>query len=82
MRNEKQQPNSVPEQTEIIDLPKNQQKQTRTLLIALMFLPCLVVNLQLDNDIWFLLTSGRFVLQNGIPTIEPFTLHQGFSFLM
>ncbi len=82
MRNEKQQLNSVSEQTEIIDLPKNQQKQTRTLLIALMFLPCLVVNLQLDNDIWFLLTSGRYVLQNGIPTIEPFTLHQGFSFLM
>ena len=82
MRNEKQQPKSATEQMEIIDLPKNQQKQTRTLLIALMFLPCLVVNLQLDNDIWFLLTSGRFVLQNGIPTIEPFTLHQGFSFLM
>lgn len=82
MRNEKQQLNSVSEQTEIIDLPKQQQKQTRTLLIALMFLPCLVVNLQLDNDIWFLLTSGRYVLQNGIPTIEPFTLHQGFNFLM
>jgi len=82
MRNEKLQLNSVSEQTEIIDLPKKQQKQTRTLLIALMFLPCLVVNLQLDNDIWFLLTSGRYVLQNCIPTIEPFTLHQGFSFLM
>ena len=50
--------------------------------MLLVFLPCVLVNLQLDNDLWFLLNSGRFVLQHGIPTIEPFTLHQNFSFVM
>jgi len=69
-------------QTDAIELPESQRKQTRMILIMLLFLPCLVVGLELDNDIWFLLNSGRYVLQHGIPTIEPFTLHQGFSFLM
>lgn len=63
-------------------LPPDGQKQTRLILIVLMFLPCLVVNLELDNDMWFLLNSGRYVLQHGIPVMEPFTLHQGFHFLM
>lgn len=52
------------------------------ILILLLFLPCLVVTLRMDNDIWFLLNSGRYVLEHGIPTIEPFTLHSNFSFLM
>lgn len=69
-------------QTRAIQLPSAEQKQTRWILIVLMFLPCFVVGLTLDNDIWFLLTSGRYVLSHGIPTIEPFTLHQNFSFLM
>jgi len=36
----------------------------------------------LDNDIWFLLNSGRYVLANGIPHTEPFTLHKGLAFVM
>lgn len=51
-------------------------------LILLVFLPCLIVSLRMDNDIWFLLTSGRYVLEHGIPFLEPFTLHQNFSFVM
>jgi len=82
MRLNTQQATSPNEETTAIKLPADGQKQTRMLLIVLMFLPCLVVGLELDNDIWFLLNSGRYVLQHGIPTIEPFTLHQGFSFLM
>ena len=50
--------------------------------MLLVFIPCLVLTLQLNNDLWFLLNSGRYVLQHGIPTIEPFTLHQNFSFVM
>lgn len=36
----------------------------------------------MDNDIWFLLNHGKYVLTNGIPYIEPFTMHQNFSFVM
>ena len=56
-------------------------KKSRWILL-LAFIPCLVLTLQLNNDLWFLLNSGRYVLQHGIPTIEPFTLHQNFSFVM
>ena len=56
--------------------------KTIVLLQLLVFLPCLFIMLQLNNDTWFLLNSGRYVLQHGIPTIEPFTLHQNFGFVM
>ena len=56
--------------------------KTIVLLQLLVFLPCLFIMLQLNNDTWFLLNSGRYVLQHGIPTIEPFTMHQNFSFVM
>lgn len=65
-----------------LELPEQQSRATKAILMLLVFLPCVIMNLQLDNDLWFLLNSGRFVLQNGIPTIEPFTLHQNFSFVM
>lgn len=34
------------------------------------------------NDIWFLLNHGRYILNNGFPIIEPFTIHHNFSFVM
>lgn len=59
------------------------KKEDRLLLIPLMFIPCIFVLLNdLDNDIWFLLNHGRYVLEKGIPHIEPFTIHQGFQFVM
>lgn len=39
-------------------------------------------NYTLDNDTWFLLNHGRYVFQHGIPYIEPFTIHENFSFVM
>ncbi len=57
-------------------------KKTRIFLTLLLFLPCLLIPTGLDNDIWFLLNSGRYVLQHGIPYIEPFTLHQNMQFVM
>ncbi len=60
---------------------ENTSKKNR-LILLLAFLPCFLLALHLNNDIWFLLNSGRYVLQHGIPTIEPFTLHQNFSFVM
>lgn len=61
------------------DIPK----KYRPLFIVLLFLPCLlVINKNLQNDIWFLTNSGRYVFENGIPYVEPFTIHQGFEFVM
>lgn len=57
-------------------------KKTKVFLILLLFLPCLLIQTGLDNDVWFLLNSGRYVLQHGIPYIEPFTMHQNMRFVM
>ena len=74
---------NVPTQQETGALVLPQQKKSvNAILILLVFLPCLVLTLHLDNDIWFLLNSGRYVLQHGIPTMEPFTMHQDFHFVM
>lgn len=43
---------------------------------------CTISNLAKENDIWFLLNHGKYVLKYGFPTIEPFSMHQGFSFVM
>lgn len=69
------------QEAETLSIPK-ERKSTRAILILLIFLPCLILTLHLDNDLWFLLNSGRYVLQHGIPTVEPFTMHQGFHFVM
>lgn len=34
------------------------------------------------NDTWFLLNHGRYILNNGFPTIEPFTIHHDFAFII
>lgn len=58
-------------------------KKGRWALFLLLFVPCIFSLVRsLDNDIWFLLTHGRYVLENGIPHIEPFTIHQDFHFVM
>ena len=34
------------------------------------------------NDMWFLLNLGRYVHNSGIPTIDPFTIHEGLNYVM
>ena len=43
---------------------------------------CSILYLDKEYDIWFLLNHGKYVLNNGFPTIEPFTMHSDFSFVM
>lgn len=51
------------------------------LLLALILF--LSIPLSLDNDIWFLLASGRALdILPSIPTQEPLTLHSGLDFVM
>ena len=62
---------------------KDIRPRDRRFMLPLLFLPCLFVLFRaLDNDIWFLLNHGRYVFQNGIPQIEPFTIHRGLEFVM
>ncbi len=54
----------------------------KLILLPLLFLPCLIITRVLDNDTWFLLNSGRYVINNGITHIEPFSIHQNMHFVM
>lgn len=54
----------------------------KIVLLVLLFIPCLLVTRGLDNDTWFLLNSGRYVMNNGIPHIEPFSIHENMEFVM
>ena len=54
----------------------------KLLFCASIFIGLLFIPYTLDNDVWFLLNSGRYVLIYGIPHIEPFTIHQNFHFVM
>ena len=47
-----------------------------------MFIGVFLVSNRLDNDLWFLMNGGRYVLTQGIPYIEPFTIHEGMHFVM
>ena len=55
------------------------------LCLLYLFIPiyiCSVTNIGKENDIWFLLNHGKYIIKHGFPTIEPFSMHQGFSFVM
>lgn len=60
----------------------NSGKNDKTILLFLLFLPCLLIRRVLDNDTWFLLNSGRYVMEHGLPFIEPFSIHENLDFVL
>lgn len=61
---------------------KNLSWKNAILFFLIPFIIVIACNFTMDNDIWFLLNHGKYIVTNGIPTIEPFTMHQNFSFVM
>ena len=57
-------------------------KNLKYFLIFPILASLILLTRNLDNDIWFLLTHGRYVMEHGFPMIEPFTIHEGFKFVM
>ena len=51
-------------------------------LLIIPFVFFCIENRTPDNDIWFLLTNGRYVLNHGIPHIDPFSIHEGLHYVM
>lgn len=52
------------------------------IFLIIPFIAFCLANRGADNDIWFLLNNGRYVLNHGIPHVEPFTIHQGLHYVM
>lgn len=57
-------------------------RKTKLLFLLLLILSCLSIRIRVDNDLWFIMNSGRYVLQHGFPYIEPFTMHPNMHFVM
>ena len=69
--------------SKIKNILKNYHPSKKTLFLYFNIPLLLVLLWRVEyNDIWFLLNHGEYVLNNGFPSIEPFTIHQGFSFVM
>lgn len=58
---------------------------SKLLVIAALILPIVVSSFNkftLDNDFWFLINTGKYILNNGFPHIEPFTIHSDLNFIV
>ena len=55
----------------------------KKLLCAIFFLIPVILSFlcvyKADNDIWYLLSEGRYIIQNGIYHIDPLSMHEGLS---
>lgn len=49
-------------------------------MICIFISPIFFARKSVDNDIWFLLNSGRYILNYGFTAIEPFSIHEGLAF--
>ena len=52
------------------------------LLFVIPFILICMNNKVPTNDMWFLLNLGKYVHNSGIPTIDPFTIHEGMNYVM
>lgn len=61
---------------------KNNYKASKWLpIFFIIFLSIFVVlsNSKLDNDLWYLLTEGRYILKHGIFHVDPLSMHEGLN---
>ncbi len=57
----------------------------KPLLLLYLLIPIVISFFTLrviDNDFWFLIATGKYILNHGFPVIEPFTIHQNLSFVV
>ena len=48
--------------------------------ILILAMPLAYVGITMDNDFWFTINHGRYILEHGFTNIEPFTVHEGLAF--
>lgn len=56
------------------------KKKLWFLMAMFLILPMLFIQAEIDNDLWFMLNHGRYILTHGFSSIEPFTVHEGLTF--
>lgn len=64
-------------------MAKIRNKRIKLILgVCLILITLSSISIRINNDFWFLLKSGKYVIENGIPYTEPFTMHKEFDFVM
>ena len=53
---------------------------SRLAKIIILAMPLSYVGVTMDNDLWFTINHGRYLLTYGFTNIEPFTVHEGLAF--
>lgn len=61
---------------------KTVSKPTLFLYFFIPIITAIIRAIILDNDIWFLLNTGKYIVRHGFPVIEPFTLHSNLEFVV
>ncbi|MDP4180942.1 MAG: hypothetical protein Q8942_07605 [Bacillota bacterium] len=53
----------------------------RLFLCIVFVLPCFLLYApSMENDTYWLINTGKYIMNNGLPTMEPFTIHSGLAF--
>lgn len=56
------------------------------LILTIIYCVCIFMTMleknRLDNDNYFMIAHARYIIENGFPTIEPFSIHSGFDFMV
>ena len=58
---------------------------SKPVVLLYLFIPVILSALKIkriDNDFWFLSNTGKYILNHGFPTVEPFTIHSNLSFVI
>ncbi len=42
----------------------------------------LIISFEYQDDLWFILNYGKYIINNGFATIDPFTIHENLDFIM
>lgn len=51
------------------------------ILLAVLLTPVLFMVKHIDTDTYFILNLGRYTLENGFTTTDPFTMHEGLNYI-
>ncbi len=61
-------------------------RPSKLTVILILFLPIFIFEAifpyMLNNDFWFLINTGKYILNNSFPHIDPFTIHEGLSLVI
>lgn len=65
----------------------NEQRKYSPFIVALLFCGIFIIGLQAikttyDNDVWWLIATGREIVQNGFPRTNPWAIHDGMKIVI